>query len=104
MLESIVASDYRIRREILVDGVCDDSGNHGKFNWPRIQNTYNISRTWRLDNAEERAIQTILGVEFDYLLIVIWTLKEFDSGVEWTSIGLEKDLDGIDNGIKMIGA
>ena len=67
-----------------------------ELNGGSVDNTDNVSGSGGLEDGEERSLGTVFGVDFHDLLDVVRTLKEFDTGVQWTSVGLQQDLDGGD--------
>ena len=72
-----------------VDNADGGSGSHGKG--------------WGVNNGEERLIHSILGHNVNYLLVVIGSLDELDTGVQRTSVGFEHDLDGFDSILELKG-
>lgn len=67
-----------------------------EFNRRRVHDTDDISSSGSLEDGEERPFGSVFGVDFHYLLDVVRTLKELDTGVQWTTVRLQQDLDGGD--------
>ena len=87
-----------------VDLIGNDGGGHGELNGGGVDDTDDVAGSGSLDDGEERAVEAVLGVKLDDLLVVVGTLEELNSGVEGTAVGLEHDLDGLDGGVEGVGA
>lgn len=81
-----------------------DSGSHGELDRSSVDDTDDVSNSRGLDNSEERAEVSILSVELDDLLVVVRSLKELDTGVEGTAVGLEQDLDRVNRSSERVSS
>ena len=90
-----VASDHGARKKIVINGVWDYRGRHGELHGGGVDDANHVAGPGRVDDAEERALEAVFGVELNHLLVVVGALKELDSGVEGTAVGLEEHLDGL---------
>eukprot|EP00967_Tisochrysis_lutea_P121660 scaffold200691_cov33-Tisochrysis_lutea.AAC.1 len=99
-----VTADDGLGRDVGVDEVRNDGGGHGELNRRGIDATDDVAGAWRLEDAEEGAIEAILGVELNDLLVVIGALKELDTRVERPAVSLEQDLDGVHRRVEGVGA
>ncbi len=58
-----------------------DTSVKGEFYGCGIDNAYNISTSWGLDDGEEWTVQTVFCVKLNHLLVVVGALQQFDSGM-----------------------
>ena len=87
-----VASEHGSRGHIIVDGVRDDGSVHRELDGARVHDADDIAGSGRREEAEERPVAAILGVELDDLLVVVRALEELDPRVERPAVGPEEDL------------
>merc|ERR1719460_2597188 len=89
---------------VLVDRVRDDAGGHRELDRRGVDNADDVARARGLEHAEEGAVETVLGVELDDLLVVVGALEQLDARVERAAVGLEEDLHAVDARVERVGA
>mmetsp|Transcript_10707 Transcript_10707/g.28573 ORF Transcript_10707/g.28573 Transcript_10707/m.28573 type:complete len:283 (-) Transcript_10707:147-995(-) len=92
------------RGHLLVDRVRHDRRSHRELHWRGVDNAHDVAGSGGLKDAEERPVEAVLGVELDDLLVVVRALEELDAGVKRTTVGLEEDLDRVDERVERVGA
>jgi hypothetical protein len=102
-LEASIAADYNIAPDngawvhVRVDGVGNNTSSHGELDWGGVDDAYDIARSRRFEDREELAVEAILGVELDHLLVVVGSLKKLNPSVERPAISREEDLDTVNS-------
>jgi hypothetical protein len=71
-----------------------------ELNSSSVDDANDISTSWCLNNHEEGAVKTVLGVNLNNFLVVIGTLKKLDSCVKWTSVSLQEDGNTVNRGVE----
>ena len=64
------ANDDGIRRHILIDGVRDDRGSHRELDGARVDDADDVAGSRGLQDAEERPVAAVLGVQLDDLILL----------------------------------
>merc|ERR1719182_1276827 len=83
-LETNIAANDNIAPEdgtcihVVVDGVGDNTSPHGELDWGSVDDANDVARSRSLEDSEELAIATILGIKLDHLLIVVGSLKKLN--------------------------
>ena len=105
VISSIPANnrDSRFLISKMVNRVGNNAGSHGEFDRRGVDDAHDIARAWSRNDTEEGTIHSILRVKLDHLLVVVRTLKELDTRIEWSTICSEKDLDTADEWVERIG-
>jgi hypothetical protein len=86
-LPANVASDDKITakngtgRHLLVDGMWNNASRHGELDWSRVDDAHNVSGSWCFEDAEERPVSAVFGVELHDLLVVVGALEELDARI-----------------------
>jgi hypothetical protein len=62
-----------------------------ELNSSSVDDANDISTSWCLNNHEEGAVKTVLGVNFNNLLVVVGSLEKFDSCVQRAAISLQEN-------------
>merc|ERR1719201_949463 len=100
-LEADIAADYNIASEhstcihVVVDGVGYNTSPHGELDWGSVDDAYDVARSRSLEDSEELAIATVLGVKLDHLLVVVGSLKKLNPSVERAAICGEQHLNTV---------
>ena len=75
VLETDVAANHGLAwAHVMADRVRDDARGHGELDGRRVHDTDDVARAWRLEDAEEGPVATVLGVQLDYLLVIVRAL------------------------------
>ena len=82
----------------------DDGGGHGELDGRGVDDAHDVARAGRLEDGEEGAVQAVLRVQLDDLLVVVRALEELDARVERPAVRAEEDLDRVDEGVERVRA
>mmetsp|Transcript_16979 Transcript_16979/g.39763 ORF Transcript_16979/g.39763 Transcript_16979/m.39763 type:complete len:349 (-) Transcript_16979:67-1113(-) len=99
-----VAAEDSALAETVADGVRDDGGGHRKLDRGGVHDAHDVARSRGLEDAEEGAVEAVLGVQLDHLLVVVRALEELDACVERAAVSLEEDLNRVDESVERVGA
>merc|ERR1719331_2575533 len=99
-----IASENGARAHFLVDGVRDDTGSHRELDGARVDDADDVTGSGGLEDAEERSVAAILGVQLDDLLVVVRPLEELDPRVERPPVSPDEDLDAVDRRVEGVRA
>jgi hypothetical protein len=92
-----ITSENRIKEtHTLIDKAWLRTGHHWELNRSSVLDTENVSTSKRFNDGEEWTGKSIISIKLDDLLVVVWTLQQLKSGIEWTPIGLDHNLDSLD--------
>merc|ERR1719353_1181956 len=109
-LPADVAADHDVAAEdsagahVVVDGEGSDGRVHRELDRARVHHADNIAGSGRGEEAEERPVAAILGVELDDLLVVVRALEELDPRVERPAVSVDEHLDAVHGRVKGVGA
>ena len=98
-----ISSDNGTCGEVIIDRVGNNRCSHGELNGGSVDDTHNISASGGLKNSEERAVEAILSVKLNNLLVIVGTLQELNSCVKRTSISLQENLNTVDLRVEGVG-
>ena len=82
----------------------DDASGHRELDGGGVDDADDVARAGRLEDAEEGPVAAVLGVQLDDLLVVVGALEQLDARVERPAVGLEEDLDAVDDRVERVGA
>jgi len=99
-----VATEDGVVRHPVVDRVWHDRGSHRELDGRGVDDAHDVAGAGRLEDAEEGAVEAVLGVELDDLLVIVRALEELDARVERAAIGLEEHLHAVDHRVKGVRA
>eukprot|EP00962_Isochrysis_galbana_P055871 scaffold27688_cov108-Isochrysis_galbana.AAC.1 len=99
-----IATQHGVRANVVVDLVGDDGGGHRELDGRGVHHADDVARAGGAEGAEEGAVEAVLGVKLDDLLVVVGSLEQLDAGVERAAVGLEEDLHGVDRRLEGVGA
>eukprot|EP00967_Tisochrysis_lutea_P000920 scaffold1207_cov25-Tisochrysis_lutea.AAC.1 len=99
-----VAAEDRGGGHVIADEMGDDGGSHGELNRRGVDDADDVARARRVEDAEKGAVEAILCVELDHLLVVVRALEELNARVERAAVGLDEDLDRVDRWVEGVGA
>eukprot|EP00618_Florenciella_parvula_P036452 CAMPEP_0119542252 /NCGR_PEP_ID=MMETSP1344-20130328/53465_1 /TAXON_ID=236787 /ORGANISM="Florenciella parvula, Strain CCMP2471" /LENGTH=338 /DNA_ID=CAMNT_0007586433 /DNA_START=151 /DNA_END=1163 /DNA_ORIENTATION=- len=99
-----VAAEDSALAETVADGVRDDGGGHRELHRGGVHDAHDVARSRGLEDAEEGAVEAVLGVQLNHLLVVVRALEELDARVERAAVSLEEDLDRVDERVERVGA
>ena len=57
-----------------MDHVGDNGSGHRELDGGGVHDSHDVARSGRLKKTEERAVEAILGIDLDYLLVVVGAL------------------------------
>mmetsp|Transcript_10709 Transcript_10709/g.28583 ORF Transcript_10709/g.28583 Transcript_10709/m.28583 type:complete len:349 (-) Transcript_10709:56-1102(-) len=99
-----VAAEDSALAETVADGVRDDGGGHRELHRGGVHDAHDVARSRGLEDAEEGAVEAVLGVQLNHLLVVVRALEELDARVERAAVSLEEDLNRVDESVERVGA
>ena len=65
-----VASEDGAGAHLLVDRVRNDTGSHRELDGARVDDADDVAGSWGLQDAEERPVAAVLGVQLDDLFLL----------------------------------
>merc|ERR1719454_595212 len=83
-----VAAEDGVQAHHVVDGERHDASGHRELDRGRVDDADDVARARRLEDAEEGAVEAVLGVELDDLLVVVGALEQLDARVERAAVRL----------------
>merc|ERR1711988_704186 len=89
---------------IVRDRVRHHRGSHRELHRCGVDNAHNISRPRGFQEAEEGPVRTILSVQLDHLLVVVWALEKLNAGVERAAVSLEEYLHAVNRWVERVRA
>eukprot|EP00962_Isochrysis_galbana_P057383 scaffold29738_cov129-Isochrysis_galbana.AAC.3 len=87
-----VAAKHSIRGHLRIDQVRHDGCGHGELDRRGVDHADHVARAGCFEEAEEGAVEAVLSVELDDLLVVVGALEQLDAGVERPAIRLDEHL------------
>eukprot|EP00962_Isochrysis_galbana_P033567 scaffold11263_cov108-Isochrysis_galbana.AAC.5 len=87
-----VAAQHGVALEVVVDLEGDDGGGHRELDGRGVDHADDVARAGGAEGAEEGAVEAVLSVELNDLLVVVGSLEQLDAGVERPAIGGKHNL------------